>query len=210
MKAFDDMGQMACLRLIRDCFIAGHGSCELRRYLDSVPPETPIRDVVDRCRVWESHVDPEIRRVSKPCPKLTYPAYVVGDSDSGVDDISTGGNGVATVIKPKSAPDQVEDLLRRLLAGMACPAPVPAPVPEVPMVEKLLQRLVAETHSRQPAPVIPPGACGIGKVAQIVPLGAADFRTTVSAETRQAGLEWCCVLFMWKGGSWCDSLPRFG
>ena len=27
-----------------------------------VPPETPIRDVVDRCRVWESHSDPEIRR----------------------------------------------------------------------------------------------------------------------------------------------------
>ena len=26
-------------------------SCELRRHLDSVPPETPIRDVVDRCRV---------------------------------------------------------------------------------------------------------------------------------------------------------------
>ena len=41
-------------------------SCELRRYLDSVPPETPIRNVVDQCRVWESHADPEIRRVSKP------------------------------------------------------------------------------------------------------------------------------------------------
>ena len=39
---------------------AGHSSCELRQYLDSVPPETPIRDVVDRCRVWESHADPEI------------------------------------------------------------------------------------------------------------------------------------------------------
>ena len=57
VKAFGDMGQTACLRLIRDRFIAGHGSCELRRYLDSVPPETPIRDVVDRCWVWESHTD---------------------------------------------------------------------------------------------------------------------------------------------------------
>ena len=47
MKAFGDMGQMAWLRLNRDCFIAGHNSCELRRYLDSVPLETPIRDVVD-------------------------------------------------------------------------------------------------------------------------------------------------------------------
>ena len=37
---------------------------------------------------------------------------------------------------------------------MATPAPVPAPVLEVPAVEKLLQRLVAETQIRQPAPVV--------------------------------------------------------
>ena len=42
VKAFWDMGQTARLRLNRDRFIAGHSSCELRRYLDSVPPETPI------------------------------------------------------------------------------------------------------------------------------------------------------------------------
>ena len=36
-------------------------------------------------------------------------------------------------------------------------------------------------------------ACGVGEVAPIVPLGAADFGTTVSAETRQAGVGmiWC-------------------
>ena len=38
VKAFGNMGQMQRLRLIRDHFIAGHSSCELRRYLDSVPP----------------------------------------------------------------------------------------------------------------------------------------------------------------------------
>ena len=43
-----DMSQTARLRLIWDRFMAGHSSCELRRYLDSVPPETPICDVVDR------------------------------------------------------------------------------------------------------------------------------------------------------------------
>ena len=37
VKAFGDMGQTARLRLIRDRFIAGHNSCELRRHLDSVP-----------------------------------------------------------------------------------------------------------------------------------------------------------------------------
>ena len=58
------------------------------------------------------------------------------------------------VTKPKSTPDQVEDLLRRLLAGMAS-------VPEVLMVDKLLQHLVAETQSRQPVPVVPPEPVGL-------------------------------------------------
>ena len=66
IKAFGDMGQTARLRIIRDRFVAGHDSCQLRRHLDSVLPETPIRDIVDRCRVWESHADSDDRRFSKP------------------------------------------------------------------------------------------------------------------------------------------------
>ena len=159
VKAFGDMGQTARLQLICESFIAGHSSCELRRYLDSVPPETPIRDVVDHCRVWESHADPETRRVSKPGPELVYPAYVVGESDDGVDDVQ-----VAKVNQPKSPPDQVEDLLRHLLTSMAPPVPVPAPVLEVPMVEKLLQRLVAENPRCPPAPVIRDEPVGLEKL----------------------------------------------
>ena len=68
VKAFGDMGQTARLRLVRDRFIAGHNNYKLRRHLDSVPLETPLRDVVDLCRVWESHADPAVRRVSKPSP----------------------------------------------------------------------------------------------------------------------------------------------
>ena len=78
MKAFGDMGQTARLRMIRDRFIAGHSSCELRRHLNSVPPETPIRDVMDCCHVWESHADPAVHRVSKPSSDPIYPAYAVG------------------------------------------------------------------------------------------------------------------------------------
>ena len=156
VKAFGDMGLTARLWLIRDRFIAGHSSCELRRYLDSVPPETPIRDVVDRCQVWESHADPDIRKVSKPGPEPIYPAYVVADSDKVVEEIQ-----VVAVTKPKFTMDQVEDLFRRLLAGVATPAPVPAPVPEVPVVEKLLQRLVAEMQIRRPAPVVASEPAGL-------------------------------------------------
>ena len=53
MKAFGDMGQTDPLQLIRDRYMAGHNCCDLRRHLDSAPPETSMRDVVDRCRVWE-------------------------------------------------------------------------------------------------------------------------------------------------------------
>ena len=114
--------------------------------MDSVPPETPIRDVVDRCRVWESHAD--VRRVSKPIPDPIYPAYVVGDSDN-INETKR----VAAVTRPKSGPVQLEDFLRRLLAAVD----TPAPVPEAPAVEKLLQCLAAETQSRL-SPVVSRGS----------------------------------------------------
>ena len=166
VKAFGDMGQTALLRLIRNRFIAGNSSCELRRYFDSVPPETPIRDVVDRCRIWESHADPEIRRVSKPRPEAIYPAYVIGDSDNVVDEIR-----VAAVTKPKSTLDQVEDLLRRLLAGMAFPAPVPAIGSGGSDGGKVTAASSGGDTDSPAGTRDSTGACGIGNIAQIVPLG---------------------------------------
>ena len=56
------------------------------------------------------------------------------------------------VTGPRSSPNQLDDLLRRVLA----PAEPPSPKPEVPDVEKLLQQLVRETQSRPPAVVSPP------------------------------------------------------
>ena len=83
VNAFGDMGQTARLRLIRDQFIAGHSSCELRRHLDSVLPETPIRDMVDRCGIWESHADPAVRQVSKPSTDLTYLRHMLSEMPTG-------------------------------------------------------------------------------------------------------------------------------
>ena len=105
-----------------------------------------MRDVVGRCCIWESHAELAVHRISKPSPDPIYPAYVVGDSE----EISETKR-VAAVTRPKSGPDQLEDLLQRLLAAVD----TPAPVPEAPTVEKLLQRLVAETQSR-PLPVVGP------------------------------------------------------
>ena len=113
------MGHVAHLRLIRDRFIAGHGSCELRRYVDCALPDTPLRDIVDRCRVWESHAEPEVRRVSKSMPEPAYPAYVVNESEYETEPVR-----VVTMNKPNSSVDQMEELLKRLLT-MLTPA-VPA------------------------------------------------------------------------------------
>ena len=71
--------QFTQLRLIRDRFVAGHENCALRRILDNVPPETPIRDIVDRCRVWESHTDPGVRRIVKPMPERALPVYTMDE-----------------------------------------------------------------------------------------------------------------------------------
>ena len=114
IKAFGDMGQMAQLRLIRDRFIAGHDSCELRQYLYSVPSETHIQDILDRCRVWESHADSDVRRASTPGPDPAFPTYVLGGPDREMDDLW-----VAAVTTPQSTPDQMEGFFcrRRLLRG---------------------------------------------------------------------------------------------
>ena len=144
------MGQTARLRLIRDRFIAGHESCDLRRYLDCVPPDTPLRDIVDRCRVWESHSDSSVRRVSKPMPELAYPAYVVKKSDYDSDPVRT-----VTVNGPESSVDDSSELLRKLVAILTPVAPAPARAPEPSVMDKLVQLLMEKFTKRKPVSPAP-------------------------------------------------------
>ena len=48
VREFGDMGARARTRMFRDRFIVDQHSCGLRRHLDSVPPDTPIWEIVDR------------------------------------------------------------------------------------------------------------------------------------------------------------------
>ena len=61
-KAFVDVYATVRLQLVRDKFITGQEHRALHRHLDSVGPDTPISDIVDRCRVWESHEE----KVARP------------------------------------------------------------------------------------------------------------------------------------------------
>ena len=49
------MKEQARDTMIRDKFIAGQRQCALRRQLDGFAQDTPIGEIVDSCRVWESH-----------------------------------------------------------------------------------------------------------------------------------------------------------
>ena len=79
VRGFGDMGARARTRMVRDRFILVQHSCGLRRYLDSVPPGTPIREIVDRCRVWESHSEQQ-RGLSPGA--AAHRGHLVSDSDS--------------------------------------------------------------------------------------------------------------------------------
>ena len=64
VRGFGDMGKRARDLMVRNKFIAAQQSFGLRRYLDGVSSDAPIREIVDSCRVWESHSDRE------PSPKV--------------------------------------------------------------------------------------------------------------------------------------------
>ena len=53
------MGKRARDLMIRDRFIAAQRNCGMRRHLDGVSSDTPIREIVNSCRVWASHSDLE-------------------------------------------------------------------------------------------------------------------------------------------------------
>ena len=57
IQGFGDMRKQARDIMIRDKFIAGQEQCALRRQLDGFAQDTPIGEIVDSCRVWESHSD---------------------------------------------------------------------------------------------------------------------------------------------------------
>ena len=141
-KAFDDMGQEARLRLIRDWFIAGHESCDLRHYLDCVPPDTPLRDIVDRCRVWESHSDSSVR-ANKPMPEPVYPTYVVNDPEYDIEPART--------VPENKLEDASNELLRKLVAILTPVAPSPARAPEPSVMDKLAQLLMEKFTAGKPA-----------------------------------------------------------
>ena len=58
LRRFSDMKEKARDLMVCNKFITSQQSCDLYRHLDSAAPETSIGDIVDSCRIWESHAEP--------------------------------------------------------------------------------------------------------------------------------------------------------
>ena len=133
-RAFADVNTSIQLQLVWDRFIAGQAECALRIHIDSMGPDTPMRDIVDSCRVWESHTeatdswggghDPEYPRAIN---------QVVEDTQSPV------------ALKESDVLDQI---MRQLFRTPAVSPPKVTPIPSDR--DMLMQRLLGEVHPVQP------------------------------------------------------------
>ena len=198
VKAFGNMGQVARLRLIRDRFIAGHANCDLRRYLDCVPPDTPLRDIVDRCRVWESHGSTEIRRVSKPIPDPVYPTYVVEQPDYDSEPVC-----MVSVNKQNSQVDQTDELLRKLLEALTPVKPINPPVraPDSITLDKLSELLMSHVVRSEPELPTLVEPAGLEAMLRSYFHWTAVNGTGTEGSTLAKRLVRYEVLLMWKVGS---------
>ena len=141
---------MARLRLVRDRYITGQDSCALRQHLDSVSPEISIWDIVDRCRVWESHADMEDQRGWYPSLRRSLLVHRIKDGGNAGDDLP----GVADDITP-AAQELLESLLQHLLPTPVVPPPKVAPIPSY--MEELIHNLFPVGLSTMVPPPREPG-----------------------------------------------------
>ena len=133
-RAFIDIDPLIQLQMVRDRFIDGQAECALGRHLDSLGPETPMADIVDCCRVWESHVEVETKQQSR---RDRHPpravCQVTEDEQSPVESPET---------------ELMEDIIRKLLPTSPPPPPEAALIPSDQ--DLLIQRLMGAICPSQP------------------------------------------------------------
>ena len=97
----------------------------LHRHLDSLGPDTPMADIVDCCRVWESHWDVETEpRTSADRRPARAICQVTVDEQT-------------PTVSPET--ETLENTIRRLLPTPVLPGPRADPIPEDQ--DLLIQRL---------------------------------------------------------------------
>ena len=117
--------------------------------MDCLPPDAPLRDIVDRCRVWESHSDLLARNVNQP--KITYPAYVVKPADKEPETVRA-----MTVNKPERSVEDTNALLSKLVDMLSPGVNTMMKAPEPSTLDKLVHLLRDKVAATKPVlPVTP-------------------------------------------------------
>ena len=112
-RAFMDVDLNTQLQMVRDRFIDGQADRSLRRHLDSLKPNTLMIEMVDSCRIWERHCEPEIRpRMGTNKGPVHMAGQVAEDSP--------------TPAIPSEI-ESVEAMIRKLLPTLATPTLQAAP-----------------------------------------------------------------------------------
>ena len=114
-REFIDIDTSIQLQMVRDRFIDGQAESALRRHLDSLGQNTPMADIVDCCRVWESHCEVEStpRMSADRCPARAI-CQITEDEP-------------APAASPKTG--NWEDIIRKLLPTPALPPQPAVPIP---------------------------------------------------------------------------------
>ena len=132
-RAFIDIDSSIQIQKVRDRFIDGQAECAFRRHLDSLKPDTPMSDIVDSCRVWESHRDVE----TEPRTRAgRHPAHAV--CQVAVDE----------QIRTSSPETESLDIISKLLPTPAPLMPRKDPIPSDR--DLLVQRLLGTLASLKP------------------------------------------------------------
>ena len=133
-----DVDASVRLQLVRDMFIIGQEHRALRRHLDSVGPDTPISDIVDRCRVWESHDECNSRPMARHEPTGPRGVFQV------TQQISDEHSKMST--EPDPAPSEFEILAQRLHEMAQQPVPGYSDTIDIEQLLKQYDTEVEETE----------------------------------------------------------------
>ena len=133
-RAFTDIDCSIQRQMVRDRFIDGQAECALHRHLDSLKPETPMSDIVDSCRVWESHRDVE---TEPGIMSNRRPVHAI--CQVGVDEL---------IRTPLPEKESLEEIISKLLPTPAPPKTRKDPIPSDR--DLLVQRLLGTLAPSKP------------------------------------------------------------
>ena len=129
-----DIDPLIQLQMVRDRFIDGQPECAFRRHLDSLGPDTPMADIVDCCRVWESHIELTSSRQMGTDRHSPRAVFQVTDHEQ------------SPVGSPET--ESLEDIIRKLLPTPSRPPQEAAPIPSDQ--DLLIQQLMGAIRPSQP------------------------------------------------------------